>query len=209
MGMFDTLLVKKELIAPLVEQDFFEALERDVDNGFFNFQTKDLDNGLNVFKIEEDLKLKIEKRSYSLDLEEDDSFKKIKSESLGYSEDTRTAYVSFYDYLGHVGEYDVFITFCAHILKGEVQEIKVEKIEKEKLSIVKARGEYVQQRYKNIRATQEWKLWNFLNDAEWKIRRFFLPLTRKYSNFKQKLKNAAEAKYPDEMPDSWRYPSKD
>ena len=209
MGMFDTLLVKKELIAPLIDKDLLEALERDIYKGFFNFQTKDLDNALSTFKIEEDLKLKVEKVSYSFDLENEDSYKNISSKSLGFSEDTRTAYVSFYDYLGHVGEYDVFITFCAHILKGEVQEIKVEKIEKEKLSIVKARGEYVQERYKNIRSTQEWKLWSFLNDTEWKIQRFFLPLTRKYSNFKEKLRKAAEAKFPDEMPDSWRYPSKD
>ena len=49
--MFDTVLVKDQLIKPLVDKDIFEALQKDVEDGFFSFQTKDLENFLFCYKI--------------------------------------------------------------------------------------------------------------------------------------------------------------
>ena len=198
--MFDTVLVKDQLIKPLVDKDIFEALQKDVEDGFLSFQTKDLENCLFCYKIDEDKKL----------MEQRYGFIEDETEPLGGrtdfqkpTHDTRTTYIEFYDALGEVGEDSIFITFKAHIVKGEVQDISVLQIERTNIKEQQEATKKIQERWAKIRSTPEWRLWDFINNIEWKINRFFYPVSRKYSSFKIYLRQKAESKFPDENSSSW------
>ena len=198
--MFDTVLVKDLLIKPLVDKDIFEAIQQDIEEGFLSFQTKDLENCLFCYKIDEDKKL----------MEQRYGFIEDETEPLGGrtdlqkpTHDTRTTYIEFYDALGQVGEDSIFITFKAHIVKGEVQDISVLQIERSNIKEMQENGKKIQERWAKIRSTPEWRLWNFINNIEWKINRFFYPVSRKYSSFKIHLRQKAESKYPDENSSGW------
>jgi len=195
MGMFDTVLVKDQLIKPLVDKDIFEALQKDVEDGFFSFQTKDLENFLFCYKIDEDKKLM--ERKYGFVEDETERFGG-RSELQEATHDTRTTYIEFYDHLECVGEDSVFITFKAHIVKGEMQDLSVFKIERTNIKEQQEATKKFQERWKKIRSTPEWKIWSFLNDFQWKISRLFYPISRKYSSFKTFLRDKAESKFPDE-----------
>jgi hypothetical protein len=132
----------------------------------------------------------------------------MKAEDQKYELDAQTTEIKFYDWLGQVGSYDIFITFKAVVIRGEVQEIAVYEIEKTEIEFIEKRNKYYQQRRKNIEATLEWKLWKFIQDVEWKTFKFLHPLTRRYNNFKSFLRKRYEERYPDEMLDSWRHPPK-
>ena len=186
--MFDTVLVKDKLIKPLVDKDIFEAIQQDIEEGFLSFQTKDLENCLFCYKIDEDKKLMEQRYGF---IEEETDLQKP-------THDTRTTYIEFYDALGQVGEDSVFITFKAHIVKGEVQDISVLQIERSNIKEMQENGKKIQERWAKIRSTPEWRLWNFINNIEWKINRFFYPVSHKYSSFKIHLRQKAESKFPDE-----------
>ena len=64
-------------------------------------------------------------------------------------------------------------------------------------------GKKIQERWAKIRSTPEWRLWDFINNIEWKINRFFYPVSRRYSSFKTYLIKKAESKYPDENSCNW------
>ena len=198
--MFDTVLVKDKLIKPLVDKDIFEAIQQDIEEGFLSFQTKDLENCLFCYKIDEDKKL----------MEQRYGFIEDETEPLGGrtdlqkpTHDTRTTYIEFYDALGQVGEDSIFITFKAHIVKGEIQDISVLQIERSNIKEMQENGKKIQERWAKIRSTPEWRLWNFINNIEWKINRFFYPVSRKYSSFKIYLRQKAESKFPDENSSGW------
>jgi hypothetical protein len=203
--MFDTVLVKRELIAPLVEQDVLQALERDLFEGFLNFQTKDLENALFTYKIDEDKKLMIQRYNW---VQDPDSRFGMKAEDQEYELDAQTTEIKFYDWLGQVGNYDIFITFKATVVRGQVDEIAVHEIQKTEMEVIQKRNKYYQERRKNIEATFEWKLWKLIQDAEWKIFKLFRPLRERYNNFKSFLRKRYEERYPDEMFDSWRHTPK-
>lgn len=200
MGMFDTVLVKDKLIKPLVDKDIFEAIQRDIEDSFLSFQTKDLENCLFCYKIDEDKKLMEQRYGFIEDETEPLGGRTEKKEA---THDTRTTYIEFYDALGQVGEDSVFITFKAHIVKGEVQDISVFEIERTNIKEMEENGKKIQERWAKIRSTPEWRLWDFINNIEWKINRFFYPVSRKYSSFKTYLRQKAESKYPDENSCSW------
>ena len=191
--MFDTVLVKDKLIKPLVDKDIFEAIQQDIEEGFLSFQTKDLENCLFCYKIDEDKKLMEQRYGF---IEEETDLQKP-------THDTRTTYIEFYDALGQVGEDSIFITFKAHIVKGEVQDISVLQIERSNIKEMQENGKKIQERWAKIRSTPEWRLWDFINNIEWKINRFFYPVSRKYSSFKMYLRQKAESKFPDENSSSW------
>ena len=186
--MFDTVLVKDKLIKPLVDKDIFEAIQQDLEEGFLSFQTKDLENALFCYKIDEDKKLMEQRYGFA---EDEANLQKP-------THDTRTTYIEFYDALGQVGEDSIFITFKAHIVKGEVQDISVLQIERTNIKEMQENGKKIQERWAKIRSTPEWRLWDFINNFEWKIKRFFYPISRRYSSFKTYLRQKAESKYPDE-----------
>ena len=186
--MFDTVLVKDKLIKPLVDKDIFEAIQQDLEEGFLSFQTKDLENCLFCYKIDEDKKLMEQRYGF---IEDETDLQKP-------THDTRTTYIEFYDALGRVGEDSIFITFKAHIVKGEVQDISVLQIERTNIKEQQEATKKIQERWAKIRSTPEWRLWDFINNIEWKINRFFYPVSRKYSSFKIYLRQKAESKFPDE-----------
>lgn len=192
--MFDTVLVKDKLIKPLVDKDIFEAIQQDIEDGFLSFQTKDLENCLFCYKIDEDKKLMEQRYGFEDETERFGG----KTDFQKPTHDTRTAYIEFYDALGQVGEDNIFITFKAHVVKGEVQDISVLEIERTNIKEMQENSKKIQERWAKIRSTPEWRLWNFLNDIEWKINRFFYPISRKYCSFKIFLREKAESKYPDE-----------
>jgi hypothetical protein len=143
-------------------------------------------------------KLLKEKGVISIDVEDETEFLGGRSEFQEVVHDTRTTYIEFYDHLGCVGEDSVFITFKAHIVKGEMQDLSVFKIERTNIKEQQEATKKFQERWKKIRSTPEWKLRDFLNNIEWKINRLFYPISRKYSSFKTFLRNKAESKFPDE-----------
>ena len=200
MGMFDTVLVKDQLIKPLVDKDIFEAIQKDVEDGFLSFQTKDLENCLFCYKIDEDKKLMQQRYGF---IEDETEPLGGRTELQEATHDTRTTYIEFYDGLGEVGEDNIFITFKAHIVKGEVQDISVFQIERTNIKEMEENGKKIQERWAKIRSTPEWRLWHFINNIEWKINRFFYPVSRKYSSFKIYLRQKAESKFPDENSSSW------
>ena len=199
MGMFDTILVRESLILPLIDDDI-KAVWKPVD-GYFNFQTKDLDCSLDLYYIEENRYLyrdvvtykeaaKPLARPWQAPFEEVSRTKKEAGDV--------TCYVTFYDSVGTVGEDDVFVTFQAHIDGGVMLGLCLLEISRDNLKQREERCKKIQKHWDNVKSTREWKLYDFLNNLEWKISRLLYPITRRYCSFKMKLNQAAKAKYPEE-----------
>jgi len=203
--MFDTIHAHETLIYPLISQYGFE-LEMSKYKDFFHFQTKDLDNFLTNFYIDENGCFYWEKlnQEYIPPAETD-----IKKKGFNFGEwkqisppekieDTRTAYVEFYD-LFTFQEERIFITFLAHVKKGKlVEPISIKSIERTDLKKEAKETKIHQEKWENIRSTWQWKTASFLQDARWKIKRFFLPLFNSLDKLEKNLRKEAEKKFLDE-----------
>ena len=87
MGMFDTILVKRELIDLLIEKDIKESLQLSVDEKYYLFQTKCLEKFLWIYYIEEDHKL----------YKEESDFFDVEKPSADKTFEPITTYIKFYD----------------------------------------------------------------------------------------------------------------
>ena len=205
MGMFDSILAHESLIYPLVSQYGFE-LPMSKDKEYFYFQTKDLDNFLTNFFIDADGSFSWEKRHQEY-IEPTEEEKKKSKFAFGHwketapiekIEDTRTAYIEFYDVFNHEEE-RIFITFLAHVKKGKlVEPISIKSIERTDLKKEAEETKICQEKWKNVRGTWEWKLCDFYSKIKWKITRFFLPLSKGIDNIEKSLRKKAREKYLDE-----------
>lgn len=204
--MFDSIYVDKSLILPLVKEFGFET-EMTIWEDWYSFQTKDLDNFLTSFFIDKEGNFIWEKRNEIFISPTPEEVKNKKGWSFGEMkeisppekiEDTRTAYIEFYD-LFTFDEERIFITFLAHVKNGKLQEdLKIKSIERTNLKEEAERTEKSHKQWQLIRNTWQWKLCDSLRSFSWKMKRFLLPISNSISNLENKLRKQAKQKYLDE-----------
>ena len=197
MGMYDSLLVARSLIEKVVEGTDIVLEPFD---GYYNFQTKDLDNFLTTFFIQADGSFVWEKREYTYVEPEFTSTRKwnygatLKEVSEPVLiEDTRTAYIEFYDSFA-TEEERLFVTFKAHVKNGKLAEpitlLRVERsnLKKEAEAFKKAR-----EKWNKTEATWQWQIATFISNCRWKVQRFFNPFNRKLDTIEKNLRDQAKA----------------
>ena len=195
--MFDTLLVHKSIIFPLLEGEELLKKEWRVDTeGCFHFQTKDLENFMWLYKVGEDHKVWREVHEYIEDPE--CKFGMRHERRPDESCEKLNAYINFYDMIHHIGEDEVWIEFEGHILNGMLAEVSLVKLEKTNTALRELKMQAEQHRWDKIRNTYSWKTFSAIRDVEWKLRRLFRPVFNKYENFLNNLRKDAENQYPPE-----------
>jgi hypothetical protein len=197
MGMFDTILVHKSIILPLLEgEELLKQKWRTDTEDCFHFQTKDLENFMWLYKIGEDHKVWREVHEY---IEDPECKFGMRHERLPDERcEKLNAYVNFYDMVRHIGEDEVWIEFEGHILNGMLAEVSLVKLEKTNMALKELELRTYQHRWDKIRSTYSWRTFSALRDVEWKLRRVFRPVFNKYENFLKKLRDHAENQYPPE-----------
>ncbi len=194
--MFDSVYVAKSLIDNLIKDTdvLLESFE-----GYYDFQTKDLDNFLTAFYIENDGSFVWEKREYKeREVKENDPIRYAPLELVGEPqkiEDTRTAYIDFYDVYS-TEEERVFVTFTAHVKNGKLAEpIFIKSVERTNLKEEQEKFKPQQERWDKVKSSWEWIVASFISESKWKISRFFYPLTKSISDLEQNLRSKARKKH--------------
>jgi hypothetical protein len=204
MGMFDTVLVAKNLLDNVIK-DTDIILEASSD-GYFDFQTKDLDNFLTTFFIDEDGSFSWNKlnQEYIPPVETGE-----KKKGFNFGEwrqisppekilDTRTAYIEFYDFYNTETE-RVFVTFLAHVKCGKlVEPISIKEVERTNLEQEAIKNKKNKAKWDLVRDTWEWKISDAISNSRWKVRRFFQPLFKSLDDLENKLRKTAKSKFLDE-----------
>jgi hypothetical protein len=192
MGMFDSTFVAKELLDPVIA-GATTKLELEAVNGYYSFQTKDLDNCLTNFYIRQDGSFCWEKQEYAYN----DSGAQAWSsaEPVGdpqYIEDTRTAYLDFYDFY-YTDHERIFVTFTAHVKEGKLAEpIKVKDIEVTNLEEEAIKNKKAREEWNRVTSTWQWRLATYMCEAKWKLKRWFYPLTKKLDELDSYLRKEAK-----------------
>jgi hypothetical protein len=195
MGMFDTIIVKKELLEDLLKEKglTFEEWE-----GEYGFQTKDLDNALATFVLQADGTL-TEKRQETVWVEpkpktvhDDDSWLTSMGylESVGdpyYVDTNYTTYVTFYD--GYATETErIWVDFVAHFKDGKLTEpIKISNIERTNLKEEQERTKGYRRMWEAVRHNWKWKAADLIDS----FLRPFQKIERKISNLSNSLREQA------------------
>jgi hypothetical protein len=197
MGMFDTILVHKSIILPLLEgEDLLKEKWRTDTEDCFHFQTKDLENVMWLYKVGEDHKVWREVHEY---IEDPECKFGMRHERLPDERcENLSAYVNFYDMVRHIGEDEIWLEFEGHILNGMLAEVSLKKIEKTNMALKELEMRAEQHRWDKIRSTYSWRAFSAIRGIEWKVRRLFRPVFNKYENFLSKLRKDAENQYPTE-----------
>jgi hypothetical protein len=197
MGMFDTILIHKSIIFPLLEgEELLKEKWVSTHDDYLHFQTKDLENFLWLYKVGEDHKVWLERHDY---IEDPNCKFGLRHERLpDESCENLNAYINFYDMVRHIGEDEIWIEFNAHILNGTLVEVSLHKIEKTNMAAKEAEIQKHQLRWDKIRNTYSWRLAASINRIEWKVRRLCNPAVNAYNNFLKKLREHAENQYPKE-----------
>ncbi len=193
--MFDTLLIHKSIIFPLLdgEELLKENWRADVE-GYLHFQTKDLENFMWLYRVGEDHKVWREVHEY---IEDPECKFGMRHERLPDERcEKLNAYVNFYDMVRHIGEDEVWIEFEGHILNGQLAEVSLVKLEKTNMADQEAKIKEQQLRWDKIRSTYSWRAFSAISNFEWKLRRLVRPVFNKYENFLKKLRDHAESQYP-------------
>jgi hypothetical protein len=195
--MFDTILIHKSIILPLLEgEELLKEKWRTDTEDCFHFQTKDLENFMWLYKVGEDHKVWREVHEYVEDPE--CKFGMRHERRPDERCEKLNAYINFYDMVRHIGEDEVWIEFEGHILNGQLAEVSLVKLEKTNMAHKEAEMQKQQLRWDKIRNTYSWKTFSAIRDVEWKLRRLFRPVFNKYENFLNKLRKDAENQYPSE-----------
>ena len=197
MGMFDTVLVAEALLQEAVKGT---DITLNSFEGYCNFQTKDLDNFLTTFFIQADGSFVWEKREYTYVEPEFTSTRKwnyggtLKEVSEPVLvEDTRTAYIEFYDAF-NTEEERLFVTFKAHVKNGKLAEpITLLSVERANLKEEAENTKKVREQWERVEATWEWQLATFISNFRWKVQRFFTPFSRRLDTLEKDLRDKARA----------------
>ena len=195
--MFDTLLIHKSIIFPLLEgEELLKQKWRTDTEDCFHFQTKDLENFMWLYKVGEDHKVWREVHEY---VEDPECKFGMRHERLPDERcEKLNAYVNFYDMVRHIGEDEVWIEFEGHILNGQLAEVSLVKLEKTNMAHKEAEMQKHQLRWDKIRNTYSWKTFSAISNVEWKLRKLVRPVFNKYENFLNNLRKDAENQYPPE-----------
>ena len=192
--MFDTFLVHKNIILPLIES------EPDLKNywnseEYIHFQTKDLVNALSIYKVDENNKVWVEVHKYEVDPTEKwgVSTTRLPDEFC----DNVTAKIELYDYLENVNGYNISVDFEGIIIKGLLTEINLIKIDKTSHEELVRKNKAIQERWENIRGTRSWKTKTAIENVERKIRKLVSPVWKTYQSYLRKLAKDAESQYPE------------
>jgi hypothetical protein len=195
MGMFDTVLVASSLIDEVVKGT---DLNFEPFNGYCDFQTKDLDNLMTSFFIEADGSFFWEKREYEYEPPVETVNKRCTFGSMKLVgepqkiEDTRTAYIEFYDFY-NTEEERIFATFIAHVKNGKlVEPISIKSIERTNLAEEAIRHKESGEKWDRVKSSWQWKLASFIFEARWKLVKLFRPLTSSIDKLENDLRNKAK-----------------
>ena len=193
--MFDTVLVASSLIDEAVKGT---DLNFEPCNGYCDFQTKDLDNLLTTFFIEADRTFYWEKREYEYEppvqtVNKHSTFGSMKLVGEPQKiEDTRTAYIEFYDFY-NTKEERIFVAFIAHVKNGKlVEPISIKSIERTNLAEEAIRHKESGEKWDRVRSSWQWKLASFIFEARWKLVKLFRPLTSSIDKLENDLRNKAK-----------------
>jgi hypothetical protein len=204
MGMFDTINVNTSLIQEAIkDQDIrFEPHE-----GYYDFQTKDLDNLMSVFFIESDGSFFWQRLNQEYIPPVKTDFKKGRFDFGQWREiappekieDTRTAYIDFYDIFNTQTE-SIFVTFTAHVKCGKlVEPILVKSIERSDLEQKAIQTKLFNEKWEKIRKDKRWIIGSTIREFRYKIARFLSPIGRRIDKLQDSLLNAArEEQFPKE-----------
>ena len=195
--MYDSLIIDQSLIAKAVEST---DIVLEPFKGYHNFQTKDLDNFLTTFFIQEDDSFVWEKREYTYVEPEFTSTRKwnyggtLKEVSEPVLiEDTRTAYIEFYDSFA-TEEERLFVTFKAHVKNGKLAEpITLLSVERTNLKKEAEEFKKAREKWNKTEDTWQWQLATFISNCRWKVQRFFNPFSRKLDTIEKNLRDQAKA----------------
>lgn len=139
MGLFDYVKVKKKLPTDALIKKF---LGKDFDPRKLEFQTKDLDNAMLHFEIRENGSMYVERVEYRESTPEEQAEDKkkwgkfgvlrLKVKSQNWEKIDYTGDINFYSY-DHNKQDDRYyaLDYKAHVVKGKVKSIKLEKTERE------------------------------------------------------------------------------
>jgi len=202
--MFDGVYVAKSLIDEVLKDT---DIKMESFEGYYDFQTKDLDNVMCSFYIEADgsfcweklnqeyippTKGKEKKGRWNIgEMREISPPEKI--------EDTRTAYIEFYD--SFVSEIErIFITFKAHVKCGKLQEpISILSIERSNFEQEAIQTKIFNEKWEKIKKDKRWIIGSAIRDIRYKISRFFSPISRKIDKLQSNLLDSArEKQFPKE-----------
>jgi hypothetical protein len=114
-------------------------------------------------------------------------------------EDTRTAYIEFYD--SFVSEIErIFITFKAHVKCGKLQEpISILSIERSNFEQEAIQTKIFNEKWEKIKKDKRWIIGSAIRDIRYKITRFFSPISRKIDKLQSNLLDSArEEQFPKE-----------
>ena len=197
--MFDTLIVKKELLEDLCKE---AGLQFEEWEGEYNFQTKDLDNALAVFVLQADGTL-TERRQESVWVEpkpksvhDTDSWVTSMGhfDSVGepyYVDTNYTTYVTFYDFYETETE-RVWVDFVAHFKNGKLSEpIKISKVERTNLLEEKKRQKDYHRKWEAVRVNWKWKAALLIDKIITPVERLLRKVSRLTSNLREQARKEA------------------
>lgn len=197
--MFDTLIVKKELLENLCKE---AGLEFEEWEGEYSFQTKDLENTLATFVLLADGTL-TERRQESIWVEpkpksvhDTDSW----VTSMGhfdpvgepyYVDTNYTTYVTFYDFYETKTE-RVWVDFVAHFKDGKLSEpIKISKVERTNLLEEKERQKEYHKKWEAVRVNWKWKAALLIDKIITPVERLLRKVGRHTSNLREQARKEA------------------
>ena len=187
MGMFDTFIVDHEIIEDLIPEDLRLPLKQRNDKIDYHFQSKDFDCSLDTYFLKKDKKLYAQKYKWR----EDGQGQENKIEFEKY-----TGYVNFYTFETDINREDIWISFDAHIILGELIDLKLDSIERDSAEERELAHKLNREIWDKRQKTIQWKLFELLNGFELKIKKLIYPISNTYQNLKEYFRESAVNKYP-------------
>ena len=200
MGMYDSILVSQSLIERATEGTDIKFKPH---QGFCDFQTKDLDNTLNVYYIESDGSFFWKKQEYRwidpvLSNPTNRKYNFGHMEPVGEPEmieDTRTAYIDFYDL--YATEFErIFVTFTAHVKCGKlIEPIAIKSIERTNLVEEAEETKKIREKWKKVEATWQWRVASAIQEIKWFFMKWSRPFTSRLNELERNLREQARKMY--------------
>lgn len=194
--MFDTVFVSQSLLEKAIKDT---DITLEYNEGYCDFQTKDLDNSLAYYYIDADGNFFWKKQEFKWvekDPASDSKWDFGHMEPVGEAqmiEDTRTAYIDFYDVYSTDKE-RIFITFTAHVKCGKlVESLVIKNIERNDLKVEAVEHKIIKEKWNKVEATWQWRVASFISNIKWKLSKLFRPITHRIDKLEINLRQKARA----------------